>query len=488
MKLVLAAAALLGLGGMQGPPEAPLPANPWRQLAERDVEAAHRIIAEDHPAATIEAGDTEFRARLASALADARARAAQVTSYEGLTATMAAFANALGDKHIRSRALLTPSSLDWAGLLVVRRGDGWVVAEEERQEGEAALAGARLVACDGVPVDRLAEQRLGGFRAIWTVPAQRIATAPLLLVDDGNPFLTRPARCTFAAGGEEREVALRWRAARRTELAPRINALVRSGAPGFGVRRSGAGWWIALQSLSDQAIPVVEAVRDQAAEMRSAPFVVLDLRGNGGGNSVYGDQIAQALLGEAATRGGGGEAQDCYPVWRTSARNLAALAEIARGAEARMGADAALFWQRQHERAEAARAAGQPLSGPATCAPAPARASPPPAAPAASLFPGRLIVLTDHLCFSSCLLVADRFRSLGALHVGEATDAATRYFEVREERLPSGVIAFSTLQAMSRSSPYQIGPYTPHHIFEGDISDTAALEAWVPSLTAPGAS
>ncbi len=475
-KFAIAAAALLGSASAA----AQEPSNPWRQLAERDVETAYRIIAEDHPAATVEVGDTEFRARLASAHADARARAARVTSYEGLAATMAAFANALGDKHIRSRSLLTPSTLDWAGLLVVRRGDGWVVAEEERQEGEAALSGARLVACDGIDVDRLAEQRLGGFRAIWAVPAQRIATAPLLLIDDGNPFLTRPASCTFVVDGEEREVALRWRAARRVELAPRINALVKSGAPGFGVRRSGAGWWIALQSLSDQAIPVVEAVRGQAAEMRTAPFVVMDLRGNGGGNSVYGDQIAEALLGEAAVRGDV-EGQDCYPVWRTSARNLAELAEIARGAEARMGADAALFWGRQHERAQAARAAGQELSGPATCA-APAEAAVVPAVRPPSLFRGRLIVLTDHLCFSSCLLVADRFRSLGALHVGEATDAATRYFEVREERLPSGVIAFSTLQAMSRSSPYQIGPFTPHHVFDGDISDTTALEAWVPSL------
>jgi hypothetical protein len=126
-------------------------------------------------------------------------------------------------------------------------------------------------------------------------------------------------------------------------------------------------------------------------------------------------------------------------------------------------------------RAERAQAAGEEFTGRTTCSSGrPALGSPP--AQAAS---GRIVLITDNACFSSCLIVADAFRRLGALHLGQATDAATHYFEVREERLPSGLSYFSTLQAFSPATPPQLGPFEPDAAYDGDISDTTALEAWV---------
>lgn len=92
---------------------------------------------------------------------------------------------------------------------------------------------------------------------------------------------------------------------------------------------------------------------------------------------------------------------------------------------------------------------------------------------------GRLILLTDNACFSSCLDVTEDFRDLGALHVGQTTDADTRFMEVREQYLPSGYSLFSTLQAVSSDVPRGLGPYDPKVVYDGDIADTAALEAWI---------
>jgi hypothetical protein len=97
-------------------------------------------------------------------------------------------------------------------------------------------------------------------------------------------------------------------------------------------------------------------------------------------------------------------------------------------------------------------------------------------------YAGPVILLTDNSCFSSCLMVADEFRRLGALHVGQETDANTHYMEVREDKLPSGLSMFSTLQAMAPGSPLQMGPFTPTILYSGNIGDTPALEAWVASL------
>lgn len=459
-------------------------ASHWRALTQGDVEAAYRMLSEDHPGAVEAVGDAAFRRRLEQAHSAALERAGRVASVEGYFATMAAFATAIGDKHIWSRPLLTPATMDWAGILVASRGSAWVVADEDAAADGAPLLGARLVSCDGVAADALAEQRLGTYRAVWSVGAQRIAAAPWLLTDDGNPFLERPGRCRFEQAGQSRDVALRWRTSRRTELAPRFARVVPRGAPGFGVRRVGDGYWIALQSLGDQAGPVVEAVRAQAAAMRAARFVVLDLRGNGGGNSLYGDQIAEALLGADFVRQSSAQSE-CNTVWRLSDRNLRHLDRLQQDVVARMGPEQGAFFVRAYRDAVAAHAAGRPFSGPTTCAAVDSSTAAPAPGRPASAFPGRLVLLTDHVCFSSCLIVTDRFRQLGALHVGEETDAATRYYEVREDRLPSGLSMFSTLQALSPGSPAQVGPFAPEVAFDGDVSDTAALETWVQNLVSP---
>ncbi len=94
----------------------------WRALAAADVEAAHRMIMEDHPGAAKEVGDLEFQRALADGYAEARARASQATSYEGYLATLSGLAVSLGDKHIWSRPLYSPDTRDWAGILIARRG------------------------------------------------------------------------------------------------------------------------------------------------------------------------------------------------------------------------------------------------------------------------------------------------------------------------------------------------------------------------------
>lgn len=123
----------------------------------------------------------------------------------------------------------------------------------------------------------------------------------------------------------------------------------------------------------------------------------------------------------------------------------------------------------------AALAKGRAFSGPIGCqTPArPAVKQQPP-----SLLKGRLILLTDNVCFSSCLAVTEEFRRLGAFHVGQTTDAATWYVDVREQYLPSGYSMFSTLQAISGDSK-EVGPFAPSLTYDGDIADTAALEQWI---------
>jgi len=463
----------------------PVSAMHWRALTQLDVEAAHKLLLEDHPGAAKEVGDEAFQRQLSSAYATAKGRAAKVDSYDGYLATLAGFSVSLGDKHIWSRPLYAAETRDWAGLIIARRGKDFVVADESEAAEGAALKGAKLVSCDGISADRLADERLGEFKLVRGIGAQLVQRAWWLLVDDGNPFLKRPQTCQFLQEGQMRSVPLKWRSIARTELSTRLAALPTRGAPGFGLKKAGEGWWISLQSLNERALPVVEEVRSRAADIRAAPYVVLDMRGNGGGNSRFGRDIASALLGQQyveAVGGGGGGGEACSKVWRVSDRNLKQLLYYKDELGPRQGKAATKAFSKEYESVAAAKAAGQSFSGKPRCASS--RAKQAKKVTAKPEYRGRIILLTDNACFSSCLLVTKEFRDLGALHVGETTDANTNYMEVREDKLPSGLSMFSTLQAVSPASPSQIGPFVPEVPYDGNIADTAALEKWVASVAA----
>lgn len=476
MKRLILACALLCASVTSAVAQTANTAAQWRDITRADVEAAYQLLTEDHPALSREINDTAFRGRLDVGRTLALQRAEHVRTIEGYFATMAGFANVAGDKHIWWRSPYTASTVNWAGLIMTRRGDDYVVFSHEVAEGEDSLAGAVLVSCDGVSADDFAAAKLGGFSAVWSVEAQRIQRTPTLFIDSGNPFVMRPSQCEFQRDRRRISHTLQWREAERTALAPLVRPALNRGAAGYGVRAFDGGMWIALEGLDDGAEAVMTQVGEQRAQLLAAPIVVLDMRGNGGGNSEYGARLARVLFGDARFNhlynGGGGE--DCSTTWRVSPRNLATMRSyVTRFAQS--NPDFSRGMEEVVQRAERASAEGREFTGPVTCGAERAARGRPPAQAAR----GRIVLLTDNTCFSSCLIVTDMFRRLGALHVGQATDAATHYFEVREERLPSGLSFFSTLQAFSPMTAAQMGPYEPEVRYEGDIADADALQAWI---------
>jgi hypothetical protein len=456
----------------------------WRAATETDVAAAYAMIQENHPGVLAEVGDPAFRRALEEGHAAAVARTPAVTTYEGYMATLGAFADTLKDKHIWSRPTYVVARPEWAGILLSKRGARWIVADEEQNPGTESAKGAELINCDGRSPDDWAHQTLGTFRVDWSIGAQQIQAAPWLLVDEHNPFVPRPAVCEFQQAGRRLQIKLDWRPIRREMLMPRIAAAIGAGAAGFGVRTVADGYWIALQNLLEPAAEVVAEVAAKSEILRNARFVVLDLRGNSGGSSFFGEQIARLLMGAGYVDPIiGAPDDDCDSVWRTSDGNIRQLQYYVDKMGPTRGPEFTAIVTKQLTQATAARAAGRPLSGSVKCVKQVPSAG---SVPSASKLRGRLILITDNLCFSSCLIVAKDFRDLGALHVGQTTDSNTHYSEVREELLPTGLSKFSTLQAIEPAEPLQEGPFVPGVLYDGDIADTAALQRWIVTLaTAP---
>ncbi|MBW8302641.1 MAG: hypothetical protein K0M78_01570 [Brevundimonas sp.] len=468
---ILAAGVAVTLMAGAAQAQTPESGDAWRRLARADLDAAQALILENHPGAVAELGDDAFRRRLSEGYERARERIAAVDGYVGYNAVLAGFATGFGDEHIWSTSRLRGVPYAWAGLVMTRRGGTWVVAAQDGDD--QGLVGARLAACDGEPAEAVAAARLA-FRVSAPVEAQFIAHGGFMFVDDGNPFLSRPRTCLFETGDGPVEVAMDWRPVETPRLAAALNAAAGGKRAGFGVHRSGDAWWIAIERLSDEAATVVETFEAQAPEWRDSPALVIDLRGNGGGDSRYGRRLADVIYGadHSAARLRGGSA--CAALWRASPGNAAHVRAFAARAQ---DPQTARYYETLASDIDRAIAEGRPFDEPVPdCAPREPEAGPAP------VYQGRVFIVTDHACFSSCLLMVRDFRTLGAVHVGEATNVSTRYMEVREIVLPSGLTNFSTLQKVVIGEDADIGPFTPAHVFPGSMADTAALEAWIAGL------
>jgi Peptidase family S41 len=449
----------------------------WSALTKIDVDAAYELLKNNHPGATPEAGDAEFRSTLDAGHARGLERAAKVTNFDGYVATLGEFANGMGDGHIGSRTLYPPQAVQWAGIVAAKQGENWVVASDDAKTAGAELTGARIVSCDGKPAESLARETLR-FRTVVSVAALEVLQGGWLLVDEGNPFVARPRECVFEQAGQSKTLTLNWtRISRNTLLTQRWKNPY--GQAGYGVRKSGEGFWIAIQQLSPPAQAVIDAVKAQSSEIRAAPYAVVDLRGNGGGDDAYARALAEELYGvddvNAALGPKADDAGGCDSVFRASPQNIEAIAKGAELFQQRGDTEGAREYTNAAKAMREAAAQGKPLSGSMTCKTKTGGAT----RNANSLMRGKVFVLTDSVCFSSCIQAVEFLRKLGATQVGLETGADTHYSEVRQITLPSGLSVFSTLQAIMPDYPKKIGPYSPEHEYEGDIADTAALEKWI---------
>jgi hypothetical protein len=337
------------------------------------------------------------------------------------------------------------------------------------------------VSCDGRKPEDLANERLAPFNSNWAVRATKIAASRDLLIDSGNSAVPRLKECTFTLpSGEPRTVQLNWEKMPPAPPQPQSASASKSPSTDLELTEFDGGWWIRLGTSGPRAVAVLEQAKLRQDALRAAPFVVLDLRGNDGGASYFTDALAEMIYGagrvERARRPKGTREAEQI-VWRASPAALQTLEAYVPRLSRLFSPDhpGVLGIKAQLEEVRRALAAGQPLAR----SPDQLGAGGKTAAASDPRRPPRVVLLTDRRCFSSCLVGAWLFRNLGATHVGEETDANTRYSNVRTVDLPSGLSTFSTLQSFSTYSPMQFGPYTPSIHFTGDFSDDAAVKDWV---------
>lgn len=478
MKYLLAASLLFALPVAH--------AQDWAASLRKDAQAMHDDIARNHPG-PVDPGNPGFAVKNDKGVALALERARTTTNYAGYLYALRAYAASFDDGHL---GFFVPDGVEAPRLEV--RWPGFLTAFDAKDEQHVVTRaddapvplGARLVACDGKDAATLAAANVGSTGGRWNLHAMRMVRGGWLFTDDGNPWIQRPSRCMFDVDGKQREVDLAWRPIDQDELARRRSATWHRAAEPIGMRTLPDGTvWITLSDFDGnldhpaaKALePLIKKVQAQRQSILAAPRVVLDLRGNNGGDSRWSFLLAEALWGKQAT--GQVNLEPKSVDWRASKENIAKVSETLDmwKSHADTPPDNLAWAKRIIAGMQASMAKGQDFYVEAG---EPASPTPPPPKTKARVF-----MVTDSGCASACLDASDLFLALGAIHVGQETSADTVYMDVRHATLPSGHGALSVAMKVYRGRPRGNNvPLVPRYPYQGDLADTRALEHWIAGL------
>ena len=396
------------------------------------------------------------------------------------------------------RADATRLSLAW--VLIDGQGGHWVVRRPDYKSvapPDAPPEGATLVACDGQPAEAFLKNQLDNKTVDWSKLPERIRLAYKVFLTS-NPDAPLPAKsCRFEKDEKTTDLTLNWVDLPYFQLQPLVYPYFRRGLP----RPTHAEFaddghvWIRLDNVSDEtALKKLESeLTAKQAQLRAAPYVVFDMRGNGGGSSEWGEKFAAILWGDKPVEAMLAANEPSNPndrgkYWRISKAAAAGMLGLAKENAARGPdyAEAAKFWGDLGTKVNAAAAHGDGLL-PDECCQSDS-SSEKPAKPIQSPAPqyrGKVFVLTDAGCFSSGVLVMNTLKHMGAIQVGEASGQNEVYGEGFDGlKLPSGLATYRIPFSIIRQRREDLGGLPPDIAWPGAMDDDEGLRKWIAGLAA----
>ncbi len=459
----------------------------WAARTLIDLAAAREQLWANTPV-PYDTQNPQYREWAFKGFAEAEARAGRVTDRAGYFYTLAAYINGFRDPHFQLGLEGEQLAARWPGFIVSRAGDAAVIVHRDES---APPLGAKIVACDGKPLTVLLDERVYPFRLDRRLAADRRIAATRLFLDRSNPFAPAPNTCRVEHEGAVREVPLAWRSAppmddpwwelyRDAGVGPAAAWGVSEPAPGVT--------WIGVPTFSsdDDTFPKLDAliktVEAKGAAMRQGKAIVIDTRGNGGGNSSWAEKLAAAIFTQDVLARHKAPVREQAVDWRASPANAAfwqnwsdqMAQEFGALSLNRFGAFA-IAWQTR-------RTANQnpPMWRLGSCNPGRSGGITKMRPRGPSPFPARVYFLSNGSCGSSCLNFADMVMMVpGVTVLGSATSADGAYMEVRGETLPSGQVTIRFPQKVERGAGRAPGEaYEADIAYDGLWSDEA-VRKWV---------
>ena len=460
----------------------------WVEMTKQDVLSIYKELHTNSPG-PIDSQNSTWKQKLETGKQEALEKAELASSFFGYQAILKELVGRFDDPHVALLPELAPTQLSWPGFVISYENDAFVVSYVDKSfsKGSSKLpsVGDLVLEIDGLPVKEVLDARTLKYLPIDPDLESSITrSAPDLLLHETNPFEKRPASCLIDSSSRLKELSLQWEPLAFCRKGPLKAAAIGKVQQEYGMRDflGKKGAWINIPSFQPElqkSISALQNIVSSAKNLRDKEVLVIDLRGNSGGNSGWGSEFLEGLFGKAffEARVKQAEAKN-YEEFRVSKDNLQFIEkEMIPMVQEHLGETSIL--QSLRNLATAMKnnldAGKNGLIRSTPIYPLSELSTPLP------LFNGTLILITDNLCSSSALtFISQALAMPNTLHFGRETGYTTAYTEVRSASLPSKLFKLVLPMKVLRGRGKDFnGVFVPKYIFMGSITDTVALEAWI---------
>lgn len=195
----------------------------------------------------------------------------------------------------------TPVKLQYfaTGILIKKIGAGYFVTtiDDKMLSASHLKTGDELVECDGQSVDKILDQEI--------LPYEAVSVHEAGLYNHANKLFFRwdkvqgsTSLCQFRRGNDHFETTLQWQ-----NVDPGyLSQFSQVTSPIYSIEKTSYGHWVKLRSLagySEKETAQLKQFVQDAKSLQKDRIIVLDLRGNSGGISSWGDDWIKNLYGYA---------------------------------------------------------------------------------------------------------------------------------------------------------------------------------------------
>ena len=466
----------------------------WSTTYGDDIQAARRIILESHPG-PVDALNPGFGNWLDAGFKQQMALVESIDTADEYVFAMRKFIGGFRDGHLGIRFDVDRAPARWPGFFTTWHHGTVVVHTVDPTLVSELAEGDRLRSCDGQTAKQLVRQRVFDFQFDPALPANWVPAAARAFVDFGNPFVGVPKECIFVREKREISLDLEWREFSWDDRRDDYSAARGRMRPEVGLYLPEPGvYWLQASTFGPNEAQIAkyeDAFRQLLDARATAKLVVLDLRGNNGGSSMWGDMFAEALWDRLPDVN---EKDTKYVEWRVSEGNIAYWETVPSILRKQFGdSHSAIGWSTHVLRNLKASLNDDqdlwhetPVDGDQDSKDAATAKNSNAVTPR---YGGTVVVLTDTSCGSACLDAMSLLTKVPeVVHVGSVTSADTQYMEARPQQLPSGLATLILPIKVYRGRTRPNGGYfTPTFQFKGLHWTDEALRAWVLALWREGA-
>ncbi|KST62980.1 S41 family peptidase [Mastigocoleus testarum] len=480
------------------------PPKSWAMLARKDLTAIKLILEKNHPGA-LDTANPKFIEWLENGYIKVSNLAKNSSSFGGYYFALRRYTDGFNDSHLSIKIPEEFQNEDnqWPNFALFLRNERFVVSDlsslnlSDVANTEIPRVGDVLIGCDGKSAEEIFSTNVLPFYGIEGLADSRRDRAPLILFDEGNPYIKRPNQCIFENKSGQYSLNLNWRRISFEKKQQIFQHILKLKRPKIDFRKVKPGFfWITLSSFgtmrlsesglevdpeeSKQLNGVIKTAKENRDALQKSKVIVFDMRGNTGGSSIWGSKLLDAIWGEGFIERLSGANVEAVE-YRASPGNIAWMKKIQpklakiygtnsdtinRYKEIIAGMKQALAKGENYY-----RIAGEVVSNEK-------------AIRAGEITP-KIYLLTNGGCSSTCLDFADLVMSIPKAElIGTETSADTEYIENRIAQLPSQkawlYFSMKVYRGRVRGSNQ---PYLPTYRWNGKTWDTKELENWVLKLS-----